>query len=68
MTGKAQTTVEEKQFCEWMKQVDVLFLQRTCCDWANLCGDVEPVRRAFAEKETPEEFVDRICMKFGLGD
>ena len=68
MTGKAQTTVEEKQFCEWMKQVDVLFLQRTCCDWANLCGDVEPGRLAFEDKATPEAFVDRSCEKFGLGD
>jgi hypothetical protein len=57
---------EKKQFQGWMKQVNALFLQRTCCDWAELCGDDEPVRSAFAEKETPEGFVDRICTKFGL--
>jgi hypothetical protein len=65
MVKMAKADVE---FHGWMRRVNALFLQRTCCDWANLCGDDEPVRQAFAEKETPEGFVDRICEKFGLGD
>ena len=58
----------EARFQDWMKMVNALFLQRTCCDWANLCGDDKPVRSAFEERETPEQFVERICDKFGLGD
>jgi len=59
---------DEAKFQAWMKEVDVWFMKRTCCDWDNLCGDDEPVRSAFQDKETPEQFVDRICEKFGLGD
>jgi len=54
-------------FEDWLKEVDRLFLERTNCTWADLCGDEEPVRSAFAAMETPLEFVGRICTKFDLG-
>jgi hypothetical protein len=59
---------QEAKFQKWMQEVDVLFMQRTCCDWANLCGDDEPVRTAFGRQETPQYFVDFVCEKYGLGD
>lgn len=54
-------------FEQWKKEVDRLFLKKTCCDWADLCGDEEPLTDSFSENETPAEFVERVCEKYGLG-
>lgn len=50
----------------WKGKVNELFLRRVCCSWQDLCGDIEPLEKAYAQGETPEEFVARYVRRFGL--
>ena len=51
----------------WCQNVDTLFKQKTCCNWADLCGDAGPREQAFEAGDTPGEFVRWYCEKYGLG-
>lgn len=53
-------------FTEWSFQVDGLARVHLMCSWADLCGDMEPLRRAYADGETPLEFLRWWADKYDL--
>lgn len=34
--------------------------------WADACGDLEPLEQALADRELPEDFVERYATKYDL--
>lgn len=50
----------------WKTEVDKLFLRKTGCSWADLCGDEAPLDDSYRAIETPAEFVDRYIEKYDL--
>ena len=53
------------QFRDWCLQVDALCRIHLRCSWTDLCGDMEPLRRAWGSM-TPLEFVEHWWQKYDL--
>jgi len=68
----AQTAEEDekgdfKDYEKWFAEVERLLNEKTACTWADLCGEDEPVRDAHARGDSPRQFVNWYCEKYGLG-
>ena len=57
---------EAALFQQWRNKADDLFKKNTCCNWSDLCGDKEPLAKAFTQGITPSEFVSWWIEKHGL--
>ena len=53
-------------FEEWMVQLNAELIIRTACTWADLAGDEDPVRSAYEDGDSVEEFTTRIIRKYNL--
>lgn len=53
-------------FDEWRQQVDGLCTRHLLNDWANLCGDFEPLVRGYETGQDPREFVQWFAEKYDL--
>jgi len=53
-------------FGPWCKEADDIFKRETGCSWNDLCGDEDPLKRAFRRGDTPGEFVDWHIEKYDL--
>lgn len=51
---------------EWKQQVDALFRKLVGPSWNDLCGDEEPLQKAFERGETPNDFVHEYVAKYDL--
>lgn len=50
----------------YLADVSRLMLARYGLDWADACGDVEPVERAWRDGEAADAFVEWWAGKYGL--
>ena len=58
---------EPTTYEEFKAEADKIFKEQTGCGWDDLCGDEEPMQRAYAEEEeTPRGFVLWYIRKFDL--
>lgn len=55
-----------RSFVDWCAETDRLCRVHLACSWAELAGDAEPLATAFADGETPAEFVIRQHDKYDL--
>lgn len=55
-----------KTLAEWSDEVDSLCKSHLACGWNDLCGDNEPLQRAFENGESPSEFVSWFAEKYDL--
>jgi hypothetical protein len=53
-------------FDEWALTVDALCREHLACGWHDLCGDLSPLRIAFAADESPTAFVRWWANKYDL--
>ena len=60
------SAVRQLSYDSWKQRVDELFNQRTCANWAMLCGDEEPLQQAYEQGETPQAFVQRFIDDYDL--
>lgn len=54
------------KFDTWKAEVDRLFRDRYLTNWSDLCGDDGPLRIAFTEDDTPEQFTEWFAEKYNL--
>lgn len=66
--AKEDAKIDFSTFDKWKAEVERLFKEKTECTWADLCGEEEPLTSAFEDKESPRQFVNWYCEKYGLGD
>lgn len=55
-------------FKQWRKEIDRLLMKRVSSTWNDLAGDLEPLQSAYADGDTPGQFVQHIIDKFDLDD
>jgi len=55
-----------RAFIDWEDDVEALCKQKLGCTWDDLCGDPEPLERAFSAGQTAEEFVLAWAEKYDL--
>lgn len=56
----------ENRYAEWKSAVDSRFKVKTGNSWDDLCGDEEPLRDAYGNGLSPEEFVEHWMDKYDL--
>ena len=62
----SSSTGEDMTFDEWTQNVDLLCRAHLACTWADLCGDMEPLKAGFDSGQTPLEFVHWFADKYDL--
>ena len=53
-------------FDDWALRVDALCRVHLACSWADLSGDIGPLRGAFVARQSPIEFVRWWAEKYDL--
>jgi hypothetical protein len=54
------------RFDEWAFDVDAVCRAHLACGWRDLCGDREPLERAYEAGQAPGEFVRWWAEKYDL--
>lgn len=53
---------------QWLIAMNKMFIRRTGCNWADLCGDEEPWLIWYEHGDEPNEFVSMWISKYGLDE